>query len=774
MTLILVLVVLPRRYVLHAGLRESGVSFPSAAAPFLPPQEELRDVPSPPPPPPEVLARGPAEAFWEEVGALLEEGRFAQAIPVFRRYLDAYPEDRGARREYAITLDRAFRSGEAVQVLEELLAEEDAADIRLLLARSLRDQGRLDAASVQYGILRAQRPDDVSLALEWARALAWGRQYDWAIDILTRTLAVGSDVPEVRVELARIMYWAGRVDEADAILAAVPEGMDEELDAGALRSDILAARTPAEPTGAPVQETVDTVALSALERAGRAVQREDHEVAEGLYAEALRENPEDAAAWLAYANLLQYHREDLEGARAALLRVEELTGGDAALRFRLAQLDVWTGRNEEAVRRLEALLGQLEVIPGATPTHPEPTTKPLPEPATDVAGAPPEGAGGFGVPETAEARAMLGDLYRWEGRRVGSGEAYQAALETDPENQRARRGLDELTAEADRQVTDLERPGLGTDVYSFADSDEFTRIDLGLEGSTIEGSWVWNARTGARLLRGLDLSGAEGREEGFFAEVEAARWWRWGTLRTGVHVGLEQVRPEGSDVSFGASLRWSNLGGFRADLRYDHGPAYPLTVTLESVFARVVYDRVTAAVARELGDRWSLSAAADAAWLDVNPDGNETGETADGDGSLRLEGGMSLGRALSEGLIVGANGRAVTYTDAAPTVGGRRLFWDPRAVVAGGLYAQWDRQISGPWGMRARLNPSLALIDERDTSGFEGVPHLSAELGIAHVGERVGATLDLFYYQGRMEGYRAYGLRLGISTGSWLGGGDRR
>ena len=39
LTLFLVLFVLPRRYVLSAGLRESGVSFPSEAAPFSPPEE---------------------------------------------------------------------------------------------------------------------------------------------------------------------------------------------------------------------------------------------------------------------------------------------------------------------------------------------------------------------------------------------------------------------------------------------------------------------------------------------------------------------------------------------------------------------------------------------------------------------------------------------------------------------------------------------------------------------------------------------------------------
>jgi hypothetical protein len=73
MTLIMVLVILPRRYVLNAGLRESGISFPSEAAPFIPPQEVRREAPLPPPPPPdtEMAPRGAGEVFWERVEPLL-------------------------------------------------------------------------------------------------------------------------------------------------------------------------------------------------------------------------------------------------------------------------------------------------------------------------------------------------------------------------------------------------------------------------------------------------------------------------------------------------------------------------------------------------------------------------------------------------------------------------------------------------------------------------------------------------------------------------------
>ncbi len=103
LTLLLVLVVLPRRYVLHAGLRESGMSFPASAAPFTPPEELLREVTPPTPLAPTILVRGPAELLWEEVGALLRAKRYEEALPLFDAYLQYHPRDRSVQREHAIT-----------------------------------------------------------------------------------------------------------------------------------------------------------------------------------------------------------------------------------------------------------------------------------------------------------------------------------------------------------------------------------------------------------------------------------------------------------------------------------------------------------------------------------------------------------------------------------------------------------------------------------------------------------------------------------------------
>jgi tetratricopeptide (TPR) repeat protein len=745
MTLFLVLVVLPRRYLLSAGLRESGVSFPSRTAPFPPPKESHREAPPPPPPPP-VVVRGPAEVFWGGIEPLLAAQQFSEALPLFELYLRAHPEDRGVEREYAITLGKAGRSGEAVRVFQELLDEEDDPGMRLLLARELRDGGRLTEASAQYALLLDSDPENLSVALEWGRALAWGKEYDQAAEVLEAALFQNPTSAEMGAELARVYYWSGRLDDADRVLNEMDAKALEAAGAGSLRDDVIAARGPVEPEEEAGGEPADSSSFSLLERAALALEEEDYEGASLFLEEALRENPADTATWRAYADLLQYRLEDLDGARAALLEMEKLGVADLTLRYRLARLDLWTGRNDAARVRLEELLAEMEA---------------------DLAFGEEQDSTRLSGEEAPEIMALLGDIHRWEGNRTLSGERYESALRADSTNLRAEAGLKELEAEAARDIEETERPGLGGNAYSLMDSDEFSRVDLGAQGLGIDGNWIWGVRTGTRWLRGLDPGGGTGAEQGLFLELESARWWGWGSVRSGVHLGVEELRPGRKDLTLGGSLFFRDLAGFTTDVRYDHGPAYPLTVTLQSLFSRAVQDRLTTNLARRFAERWSLSLAGDVGWIS-----SSESSANGGNGSLRLEGGLSLGRSMSDRLTLGLNARALTYSDPAPVVDGVRLFWDPRGVAAGGLFAQWARELRDDWGLSARVNPSLAFIDERMGAGYELVPHVSAEAGLSHRGRRFFSALDAFYYQGRFDGYRAYGLRLSISARRWFGKGN--
>ncbi|MEJ2205396.1 MAG: tetratricopeptide repeat protein [Gemmatimonadota bacterium] len=386
-TLLLVLIVLPRRYMLHGGLREGGLTFPSLAPinrrPVTAPVEQpvrARPIPSGP------VQPGPAEIMWETVGPLLENEEYDAAIAVFEEYLTRYPRDRGARRELALTLQKAGRTDEAIQIFQALLREHDDPGVRLLLARALRDEGRIDEASDHYRALVAVGLDEAALRLEWARALAWHRKYDEAAQVLEPALANDPEAVDLRVEMARILHWEGRAVQAEALLDGLDRSALEINGATALHADIK--RALAEPAQGPVDDGEPPPppdALTLTEQAEAAFAAGEYRHAAELLAEAIRRNPTDRVALRAYADLLQYHLEDPEAAREVLLRLEQLDdGSDSALRLRIAKLDVWTGRNEEATERLEALLPDVE----------------------------------WG--ERAEIHALLGDLHRWAGAATRS------------------------------------------------------------------------------------------------------------------------------------------------------------------------------------------------------------------------------------------------------------------------------------------------------------------------------------------------------------------
>jgi tetratricopeptide (TPR) repeat protein len=733
LTLVLVLVVFPRRFVLDSGLRESGVSFPAEAAPFAPPPEVPRPAvarpvtPAPPQP-------GPAERFWNEVLPLLRASRYEQALPLFASYLHEHPADVDVRREWAITLDRAGHWSQAAAAYAGLLAGRDDPDVRLLYARALRDHGRLDGAEEQYRILLSRHPDDVGLALESAQALAWGRRFDAAARILDATLSAHPNAIGVRVELARVYYSSGRLHDADRLLSALSPDALAAAGAERLRADVVAALTPpALPKPTP----------SLGELADQALVRGEYRTAADLYRRALEATPTDTVLLRRYADVLQYRLDDLEGAREALLRLQPVRADDPLLDLRIAQLEAWTGRSQEATQRLEGLL----LAPGGAEVA---------RPRLDTQ-------------RRAQAQALLGDLYRWKGLRMLSAASYQRALAADSSNEDARRGLETLHSDVRRQVKTEERPRLGTDVYSYNDSDDFTRLDLGLEGVVLDGTWVIGARAGSRLLRGSGLSGLAASERGLFADVELGRWWRLATIRTAIRIGMERVDPRGTDATVDASVRFANPGSFQTNVLFHHGPAYPLTVTRSSLLAGVGLNRLTVDATRRLSGPWSLTLSGDAARLGA-PD---AAAWPSGHASLRLEGDVSIGRVLSDALTVGGTGSALTYTDSASVSNGRRLFWDPKAALALGLYAQWARSVGDNWGLSGRFAPGLAFIDERSRVGFDRVFHVSAAGGVTYQARGVSTRLDLFYDQGRFNGYRDYGARVAVSATGLPGGGGR-
>ncbi|HSG48497.1 MAG TPA: tetratricopeptide repeat protein [Longimicrobiales bacterium] len=740
-TLLLVLVVLPKRYVLSSGFRESGMSFPVARPPVPALPVVQRTAPPRPAPIPALdteVPRGPAERLWDELLPLMDQGCLDEALTLLRTYLEAYPGDRGVWREYANTLLRAGHPEEAADALRTLLSLEEDPELRLLLARTLRDLGRMEAASAQYALLAEQGVEGSDLSLEWAQALSWVRLYPQAEEVLVAALEADPGNVALQLELARVYYYAGRLAESEALLARLDDATLESLGAGSLREDVAAAlAVPEEEPAAPP---------TLLEQAAQARVAGDFQESARLLREALDRDATEAEAWKAYADLLQYELADFQSALDALREYEGLVPYDPGLQFRMAQLELWTGSNAAASQRLDGLLTHL-LEAGPAPLDRDDPESPL-----------------LTIPDV---QTLRGDLLRWEGQRVAAAREYGDALGGDPDHEAARDGLAALRADVDRQIDEMESPRAGGSAYGLADTDEFRRLDAGAEWIGVDRDWVWGIRGGSRWLQGFDALGGEGDANGLFTGVEGARWWRWGTIRTAAEFGLETVREGETDLTFGASARFLGLGSFTVDAGYRHGPAYDLTSTLQSVFAEVVQDHLRVTLSGSLTPAWSLWAESQATWLDSRGMTRAAGTT-------RVQGSLSLGRQVTPWLSLGMGTSVLGYSDAAPESGGRPLFWDPRLVVSVGPYAALNGQVDQRWDLTGRIAPGVAFIEERSLSGTERVPQFSAEAGIRHRGDRVWSALDLFMVQGKFDGYRAWGARLSLSLRNlpW-GGGER-
>ncbi len=733
-TLALVLLVLPQRYVLSSGFREGNLALPDPSVPFEPPDPVVIAA-LPPLPAPSEVVRGPAEILWEQVLPLLAREEFERAIPMFAAYLELYPGDLDVRREYAITLLRAGYADRAIPVLESLLPAQNDRELRLLLARTLRDVGNVSGAAALYDALLRATPDDEDLVLEWARAHMSVEEYRRAEDVLASGLGAMPTSSLIRGELARIYFYTDRLEEAEAILLAMS---DEEIalaGVGQLRADVIAALTP------PADPEVDPPPPpTLLEQAVAAREDGDFALASELLEAALKADADDVDVWQALADLRQYELEDFAGALDALREVERLSsGGGIPMQYRMAQLEVWTDQYDDARSRLEALIDRMDEEEGD---------------------GDPSAAGV--VVRQADVWALLGDLDRWEGLRLPAVRRYEAALALDANHERAREGLAILRAEADRQIVEIEEPRIGGIAETLADTDEFRRLDLGGEWYGISGDWVWGTRSGTRIVQGLAIGGGSSDVQGLFAEFEGARWWRWSTVRTALHFGVQNVRDSELDVSFGASARHVGAGGLGTEVRFDHAPAFSAINTLQAVEADVRQDRLFVAHTRPLNERWSFAASGEATSL------SHSGVPG-AERNLRLSVGASVGRSVSRSLTLGLAARGLRFTDASPTLGAGALYWDPNSSVSVGPYAQFTRPIGTWWVLNARVNPGVAWIDERSVLGASVVPDMSGSLGIRREGARYLTRVDLFYGQGRFNGYRSLGVNIGFSARGWFG-----
>jgi len=700
-TSVFVLVVLPKRFILQSGLVESGITFETEILPFQPPERQPDIRPTFP-----MTAAvepgtgvGPAELFWSEVLPLLTAEEYEAALPIFRDYLAEYPEDTGVLREYAVTLANAGRPAQAEVVYRRLI---DAGEVgyRLELARLVRDRGDVNQAIALLTEFVHYNPDNADVRLELARTLLWGERYDEAVALYRELTREDPRSMPVRLELAQALYWQGQPEEAFGVLSGYPSH-----DSGWSTADSLLC------------EIVPQVAPRVLtfgELIQRAIDAGDMTLASNLYMRMLLRSSIDSDNWERWVDFLQYQLEDLEAARAALMSRDASVGLNPDWRFRLAQLHVWTTREEMAKAELQHLLSE--------------------------------------DPHRTEAWTLLGDLYRWDGERLRAWDAYSRALDLSPDNADALTGIREIRAQVDLAISERDETGVNPQVAFFRDSDEYRRLDMGVNAAKRWYATVFVLRAGYRYLDGPEATTSSGMQNGPFAEFEVVRWWRLGTVRTSVSAGVQELDALGNEPTFSARIEIPDAGGTALQASYAHGPAYPHTATLGSVVGGVRSDDMQVSAYRSLGERWSVA-------------GNATLVSLRGGGvnNMRMSGAATAASQISSLFRAGVTSRFLTHTEAAPTLDARRLYWDPSAFWTNSLLLELRTPEGETWFVFGRLTPGFALARERETPGTQWVPQFGTEAGMAYEAGQFLIEADVGYYRGRAGDYNSLAANLRLS-----------
>ncbi|MDH3568925.1 MAG: hypothetical protein OER89_01945, partial [Gemmatimonadota bacterium] len=123
---------------------------------------------------------------------------------------------------------------------------------------------------------------------------------------------------------------------------------------------------------------------------------------------------------------------------------------------------------------------------------------------------------------------------------------------------------------------------------------------------------------------------------------------------------------------------------------------------------------------------------------------------------------VTLRRELAGPFTIALTSQALAFTTAAPTLGSRRLYWDPQAFVAGGLQFEARSPTAGVWNVYGRVTPGVGLVKERTAAGLDLVPQLATEAGVGYDTPRIAFMAGLAYLRGREGEYNSLGANVSL------------
>jgi tetratricopeptide (TPR) repeat protein len=144
--------------------------------------------------------------------------RYGEAIDIFQKLYNKYPENRDILLDRAIAFGYDMKLAEAREMLNkaEALYPEDK-EIKFAYANILEANQQLDEARLKYEKLLELFPEDDEIKLKLADVCVWTKDYVAAERYYTELIAKSPSDMSLKLRLADMFFWSGRYDEAIAI-----------------------------------------------------------------------------------------------------------------------------------------------------------------------------------------------------------------------------------------------------------------------------------------------------------------------------------------------------------------------------------------------------------------------------------------------------------------------------------------------------------------------------------------------------------------------------
>ena len=311
-----------------------------------------------------------AGALLKRGNQALVAGRNQDAEAIFRRGIEASPDNAELRLNLALTLVRQGRLDDAIATLEEVIAR-DGNNARAYhdLGNVYRAKNQNDAAVEAFRKAIALEPSYASAQFNLANTLIALERWNEAAPAIEKTLALTPQDSRARYLQAMVLRAQGQVPAAiaklRALLAAEPtnrvarEGLSDTLaTAGKIAEALeLYRSTAAAPT------TTQDEAVQLLDDAAKLAWRQNlRDQSVQLWRQAVEKHPQSAKAHLNLGNGLQLMNRRDE-AKVELAKAVELDPADSNARLSLAALRILTKDFAAARENLEAGLAIKEDQP---------------------------------------------------------------------------------------------------------------------------------------------------------------------------------------------------------------------------------------------------------------------------------------------------------------------------------------------------------------------------------------------------------------------------